>query len=80
MGEIHEALSEFPLNLITTVAHYYYKKFIVLNPLEQYRSTWVTIDYEVSIGNEYLLSPAMSSHVYHVYYNYNYYKWYVTYN
>jgi hypothetical protein len=47
-------VSDQPL-FITRSSHYY-KNFIILKDLEQYRSTWVAIDYKVYIGNEYLLS------------------------
>ena len=64
-GDIYEQLSEFPVNLSLQLNHHYYKNFIVIKNLGQYRSTQVTIDYKVTIGNEYLQSSlycqAMSS-------------------
>lgn len=55
----------FPINLITAITHRYYKYFIVLKDLGLSKFSHVTIDYKGTMGNEYLMHCALSSHVYY---------------
>jgi hypothetical protein len=38
-GDLYEQLSEFPVNLSLQLGHHYYKNFVILKDLGQYRST-----------------------------------------